>query len=403
MTRDIERVIDRLQDRIDESEDINDDDRALLREFNRQLALMPSRFGKQRHEKYLRHNTLLAERTDGLTPALEDRTAAENIVRHIHDTHDNPDTNRDYRIAFRVFGELVTKGGDKPDSVAWISSSHGQTHDKTPDPNDMISWDETENMVDCCINSRDKALITFAWDAGCRSGELRDLAIGDLSDHEHGLQVTLEGKTGRRSIILIPSVPYVNRWLSDHPAGDDPDAPLWTKLSESEPLSYNMFRKALRRAAADAGIDKTVTLTNFRKSRASNLASQGLSQAHLEERMGWVRGSRVAARYVSVFDDEADDAFAELHGLEVDRDGDETGPRPLECPRCGRESPESEEKCMWCGQAFSPDVEDPVREVNEEAFEDARNVDDPQTEEAVAELRDLLNRYPHLADEVTDG
>jgi integrase len=400
MTRDVERSIDRLEDRIDDSDDLSSRDRELLHEFSRQLDLTPSRFSNQRHEKYLRHAVLLAERTDGLADALEDRRAAEDIVRHIHREHENADTNRDYRIAFRIFGELVTEGDDKPSSISWVPSGHNETYDPTPDPNNMVSWEEAESMIGECLNARDKALIALAWDAGCRSGELRNIDVGDIQDHDHGLQVTLEGKTGRRSIILIPSVPYVNRWLSDHPSGDD-DAPLWTKLSKSEPLSYNMFRKTLRRAADEAGVDKPVTPTNFRKSRASNLASQGLSQAHLEERMGWVRGSRVAARYVSVFDDEADNAFAELHGLEVNRDDSKSGPAPLECPRCGRESPESEEKCMWCGQAFSPDVEDPVRKVNEDAFDDVQRAEDSEMREAISDLRELLNEYPHLADEVS--
>jgi len=402
MTRDVEHVIENLQQRIRDSDDLSDSDREMLLEFDRQLALTPSRFGDQRHEKYLRHVTLLAERTDvDLDETLTDRSAAERVVRHIHDEHDNPDTNRDYRIAFRIFGELLTEGDEKPPSIAWVPSGHNQNYDPSPDPNDMIPWGEVEDMLDECLNSRDKALIAFAWDAGCRSGELRNVDVGDVQDHDHGLQVTLEGKTGRRSITLIPSVPYVNRWLADHPGDDNDSAPLWTKLSSAEPLSYNMFRKILRRAADAAGVDKPVTPTNFRKSRASNLASQGLSQSHLENRMGWVRGSRVAARYISVFDDEADDAFAELHGLDVDRDSTTSGPAPIECPRCSRETPEDHDKCMWCGQAFSPDVVDPVEEVNEDAFEDVRSVEDEDLADAIGDVRDLLNKYPFLADEVS--
>jgi len=55
-----------------------------------------------------------------------------------------------------------------------------------------------------------------------------------------------------------------------------------------------MFTKTLEGAAEDAGVDKPVTFTNFRKSSASYLASQGMNQAHIEDHHGWVRGSDVA-------------------------------------------------------------------------------------------------------------
>jgi hypothetical protein len=57
----------------------------------------------------------------------------------------------------------------------------------------------------------------LAWDLGPRPFELFDLTPKQISDHKYGLQVTGNGKQGRRSPVLIPSVPYVNRWLEVHP------------------------------------------------------------------------------------------------------------------------------------------------------------------------------------------
>lgn len=54
-----------------------------------------------------------------------------------------------------------------------------------------------------------------------------------------------------------------------------------------------MFTKTLEGAAEDAGVDRPVTFTSFRKSSASYLASQGMNQAHIEDHHGWVRGSDV--------------------------------------------------------------------------------------------------------------
>jgi len=205
-------------------------------------------------------------------------------------------------------------------------------------------------MIDAARNSRDAALIALCWDAGPRGGELRDIRYGDVSDHDMGLQVTVDGKQGQRSVTLIPSVPFVQRWLADHPSQQDTD-PLWSKLDKPDAISRKMLQKALDTAAERAEVSLPVTPTNFRKSSASYAASEGLSQAHLEQRYGWVRGSDAAARYVAVFGEASDRALAEMHGKDID-EADESDPLgPIECPRCHRETPRDEEFCIWCNQA----------------------------------------------------
>ncbi|MDY6777742.1 MAG: site-specific integrase, partial [Candidatus Nanohaloarchaea archaeon] len=82
--------------------------------------------------KLLRHAVRAAEKVGGLADALEDREAAEDIVRWIHreyDREDRAETNRDYRVALRVFGKRVTDGDDPPDSLAWISAKLPRSYD----------------------------------------------------------------------------------------------------------------------------------------------------------------------------------------------------------------------------------------------------------------------------------
>ena len=61
---------------------------------------------------------------------------------------------------------------------------------------------------DATFNSRGAALIAVAWDSGARAGEIRNLSVGDVIDYKHGLQIIVDGKTGQRSVTLIPSVPF---------------------------------------------------------------------------------------------------------------------------------------------------------------------------------------------------
>jgi len=347
--------VDTLRDeRIPDSEAISAADGELLLAFSDELFLRSAEYSDHRHEKLLRHCVRMAEEAGGLADALEDRDAAEDLVRWINRTYDNEETNRDYRVALRVFGKHATDGGDAPSSIDWISGQTSRSYDPQPDPSDMLHWEEhVLPMVEATHNNRDAAIIATAWDAGCRSGEFRALTVGDVSDHKHGLQITVDGKTGQRTVTLIPSVPHLQRWLQDHPAGDDPSAPLWSKLHSADGISYRMFKKLLEGAAERAGVRRPVTLTNFRKSSASHLASQGMSQAHIEEHHGWTRGSDVASRYVSVFADDADRELARIHGRDVQEE-EPDAIAPVECPRCGRETPRDEEFCVWCEQAIEP-------------------------------------------------
>lgn len=400
-----------LRKRIENSDEIDQKDREAALAFDDTLALLSADYSDLRRLKLLGHITIMAEGHGGIAAALENREAAESLVRWINQNYDTEETNRDYRVALRVFGRRVSdeNGDDPPDSLDWVPSGTSGNYDPAPDPAKMLDWvDDILPMIDETRNSRDAAAIALEFDAGLRGFEFRDLTIGSVTDHTHGLQITANGKQGRRTVTLIPSVPYVNRWLSDHPAPNDGEAPLWSKLHESEELSYNMLLKMFRDPGGRAGITKPVTPTNFRKSSASHLASRGMNQAHLEDHHGWVRGSKVAARYITVFAEDADRELAKIHGLEVESEEPEPL-APLACPRCEKETPREKDLCVWCGQALTPGaaeradklddlIVESIAGANEEdtarllEFRDVAKDDPELRAEAIAEIAGLLDR-----------
>lgn len=406
--------LDTLRERIEDSNEIDEHDREALLAFDDTLALLNSEYSTHRHLKLLRHVTIMAEKVGGVADALDDRDAAEEIVRWIHRNYDNEETNQDYRVALKVFGRRTSdeNGTEPPDSLDWIPSGTSSSYDPSPEPSNMLGWDEDIlPMIEETQNSRDAAAIALQFDAGLRGGEFQSLTVGDVTDHKHGLQVTVDGKQGKRTVTLITSVPQIQRWLSDHPAPDDGTAPLWSKLSKPEPMSYRMITKMFKEPAKRAGVTKPVTLTNLRKSSASYLASRGMNQAHIEDHHGWVQGSKVASRYISIFAEDADRELARIHGLDIEDDEPEpTAPR--ECPRCGEQTPRNRDLCVWCGQALEPGAADRaeafediiVESLAEATGEDAQRLlefrdaakDDPEIRaEAISELEGLLDANRH--------
>jgi integrase len=390
--------LENLRERIDTADDVTEQDREALLAFDDAVTLLNSDYSTYRHVKLLRHMTILAERVGGIDAALTDREAAEEIVRWINRNYDNEETNQDYRVALKVFGRRVTDDGvrndpdEPPASLDWIPSGTSNNYDPAPEPGKMLDWnDDVVPMIEETNHERDAAAVALQFDAGLRGFEFSDLTVGDVTDHDHGLQVTVDGKQGRRTVLLIPSVPYVRDWLDEHPSPDDREAPLWSKLNAPEEISYRMLTKMFKKPAERAEVDKSVTLTNFRKSSASYHASKGLSQAHLENRYGWVTGSDAASRYIKVFAEDADHELAKMHGLDVD-EGETEHIGPIECPRCGYEEKREAHFCSRCGQAMRAEAAAEVRDIEEDVKRDYAETDPgDDKQDKIDTLDDLLD------------
>jgi integrase len=368
---DVEALRERISDPDPDAEGIDPedytDDRERLLEASKVMGRYRSEWGYNRHRSVLKRLIILSwggtddhgyteDEMHDASPsaALENREAAGEIVEWIHDHYENPETNRDMRGALRTLGKVLTnddptdKEAAPPPSIDWVSATLPDNHDPEPSAANMIVEGEMRAMCDDAeTNARDAALIAVAWDAGPRSGELEALTVGDVSDHDLGKIIRVDGKTGARDVTVTTAVRYLSQWLNQHPGRDDPDAPLWSKLKKPEGISYRMYRSIFSDAAERVGLDKPDDPTNFRKSSASDLASKGVSQAHLEKRYGWKRGSDAASRYIRVFGEDADRELARARNMDIDLEDDEPEGQ-TECFRCEALIDPDDDTCWQC-------------------------------------------------------
>jgi integrase len=393
-------AVERLRTRIknDDRDITSERDKTVLLEFSDRLKLLRETYGWHRHEKLLRHLVRISENADAtLADTLDDREATEAVVRWIHDEYDldeTPETNQNYRVALRVFGRRATEenGDEPPQSIDWVNSTLPRDYDPSPNPGDMLQWDDdVEPMLEEARNPRDEAAIALQFDAGLRGGELYELTVGDLQDGEHGLQVSVDGKTGQRVVDLIPAAPHVQRWLAQHPSGD-PSDPLWSHLQQPEQLSYQAYLNMFKRPAKHAGVEKEVTPTAFRKSNLAWLCRQGMNARHIERRQGRKHGSDAVARYTAIFDDDVGDEYARMMGLEVEEDEDGSSFAPVVCPRCDRETPRREDRCTWCGQALSAAAAEQASRQDQQIMEAI--AENPDLSEDLIAVKEMLDEVP---------
>ena len=150
--------VEALERHIREGErDVSADDAAALLDFNDALARSVDH-GDHRRLKLLRHCTRMAEHVGDLPEAIQNRSHAEVLVDWIHEEYDRQEkaeTNRDYRVALRVFGKFLSDGSDDevPDALDWISTKTPRNYNPSPNPAEMLDLeDDVKPMIDAASN-----------------------------------------------------------------------------------------------------------------------------------------------------------------------------------------------------------------------------------------------------------
>jgi len=234
-----------------------------------------------------------------------------------------------------------------PPEVIWIRNTKKNGHKL---PEDMLSEEDIKALINATDNLRDKAFVAVLSESGCRISELLGLRIKHIRFDKYGAQLTVDGKTGMRTVRIISSVPYLTEWLNDHPYKDDVEACLWlSKRKGNHALSYNRAKTLLRQLKARCGVKRAVNPHNFRHSRATFLANH-LSDAQLKQHFGWTQSSRMASIYIHMSGRDVDKALLKINGINIDESKEQKNNlEPKICMRCETVNPSTNKFCSRCG------------------------------------------------------
>ena len=223
------------------------------------------------------------------------------------------------------------------------------------DPSTVVTEKDLEKILASCSSLRDIAFLSVIHESGCRISEMLGMKLCDLDWQDSFLKISVDGKTGRRTIPLLCSIPALSRWLETHPFRQDSSSYLWLgerKGRMYNPLQYAGAKKLLERAFRRSELKKRYNPHWFRHSRASLLAPK-LTEAMLCKYMGWSLGSRQVKAYVQLCSNQLDDAYLSLQGLIVKKE--EKISSMLSCS-CGAPNLSSDSYCFKCGRPLSMDV-----------------------------------------------
>lgn len=231
----------------------------------------------------------------------------------------------------------------KPEVVGWIKIKIVL---KKINPNKLLTPAEIQNMLRVWEKDRDKCLLAMAYEGGFRISELLSLRVEDIKVNDGECKVRIpdndEGedinsKTGSRSLVLIESMPYIEKWLNVHNGGESLFG-----------LKKVRAHEILKMMASKAGITKNVHWHLLRHTRATEMAKLGMQETAMKKRFGWQEDSAMIKRYTSLTDDDADDSYKTALGLSSKKKNVTVNPIAKRCSKCGKiiESGEYCEQCL---------------------------------------------------------
>lgn len=277
-----------------------------------------------------------------------DKGDIRKVIGKIEQSELAPESRKCFKVMVRKLYRFIRKIEDRgvyPDEVKWISINIPKNQRRMPE--ELLTEEETKLIIQKCKNARDKAMVALLSESGCRISEIGTLQIKHVTFDERGARVTVKGKTGMRKLLAIQVVPFLQKWVNEHPENNNPEAYLWHS-QQTKLLTYNRIVAIIKQAAKDAGIKKRIYAHLFRHSRATQLASI-MTEAQMKQYFGWGQDSKMCGVYIHMNGDSTDEAVMRANGIEIKKDKKVSVMQPKKCLRCHNINEATNMCCKICG------------------------------------------------------
>jgi len=266
-----------------------------------------------------------------------------------------------YAMVARIkkFYKWLNGGKEYPSCISWVEGNTKDFHPISAD--EILNEEEITKLTDAADNWRDKAIVECLYESGCRIGEFLGMRIKDFAWDKFGVRVEVTGKTGKRVIRLVNSLPYLKEWLKIHPNRDSGESYVWVNFSKNQKwknpdkkgygsqLNYIGVFQILRRLKINSGINKRVNPHMFRHSRLTHLASK-IPESFLRKVAGWTADSTMPKIYVHLGEKDVDElVLKNIYGYQIEGlEEMEEKLLPKTCWGCGEKNPRDVDFCMSC-------------------------------------------------------
>jgi integrase len=243
-----------------------------------------------------------------------------------------------------------------PDKEKELFPFKSQHHKNILPVERMITNEQIRQLVEACTSQRDRALLMYAWDSAARISEILNTKVGDVQFDQYGAVVIVDGKTGRRRVRLISSVPDMQAWVNQHPLKANPEAPLFVTYrrygSECRPLNIRTVQNTLKTIGKRAGVSN-VHPHIIRHARLTDLVKQGFTEMELRMIAGWEKNSAMPEVYIHLSGRDIEKKILEKAGIGQNEERPRDPMAAQICPRCKKSNTPDAMFCDRCSMTLN--------------------------------------------------
>lgn len=233
-----------------------------------------------------------------------DTITKDDLIRYYNSKGFNEKADSTQNLNKIVISAYFKECG-KGDVVSWVKLKRLK---ETLSPEQTLTADDVNKLLETTDNHYDKALIAFLYDSGCRISEAQRIRWKDLQDTTDGIIVSIPTKktnAGFRKVILPFASQYL-RNLQIYSYGT-PDDFIF-------PLIYRTHCQRINKIKKDSNIDKPFTCHKLRHAQATQLVRDGVQEAIIRKKLGWSPNSSMISKYQHNTDEDVINATLEVNG-----------------------------------------------------------------------------------------
>lgn len=236
----------------------------------------------------------------------------------------------------------------------------------TKGPDDVLTPEEINKIIDAARTPKYKAFFGCLYETGGRSIEVARLQWKDVEVKEWGAVLHLRDyKAGSspntRVVPVVVYAKYLFDLKSQYRGNPSGDAYVFT-TPQGEPIQYGGIMKALNQFVRAAGINRHISLHQFRHTRITHALESGMSET-LAKKVFWGNQStQMIEVYSHLTTSDVEDAFLKMGGVEIEEKQVNRGPQPIQCPTCHKVMPPGSRFCSRCCTALTADAIEEVRQ-----------------------------------------
>jgi integrase len=290
-------------------------------------------------------------------------------------------------------------------------------------PSDLWTPEDDLLFLKYCPSLREKCYHAISRDLAARPHEILNLKIRDIVyKNVNGrvyVEVTVNGKTGTRPLVLINSIPYLKDYMDhSHPMPNNPNAPLICGigkglgkhlLSTSLFKTYEKYKQKVFPKLLDnpniAPEDKQKIKDLLKKPwnpyirRHSSLTEKSmyLKEGVLRQYSGWSQKSQMHLRYVHYFGNEPTKNILQEYGL-IDKSTQLDPLKSKICTNCSNANKPDAKFCTRCRMVLSYDAYNETLEIQKEK-EDRLITIENQFNAMQSQIQSVLSSLSNIRDQ----